>query len=213
MALLSLVVLAGLAAGLARPALGAHTPRPRLTRLWLLVAGAAANATSLVLDGPAAVLSLSASLVLLLAFAAANRHLTGVAVMGLGLLANLAPVALDGGMPVRPGALVQAGIVEQDDLPTTELSGARHLETDDDGLGALGDALPIRPLREVLSFGDLIVVVGAGDAMRELARRRARPHGAKVPPRHLADPRRAPALPTIRIDLDADVQRDGALVG
>jgi len=205
--LLAVVVLAGLVAGLARPPLGAHTPRPQLNKLWLLAGGAVGNVGSLALDGDAAVLSLGTSLVLLLAFAAVNRHLTGVAVVGLGLLANLAPVAIDGGMPVRPGALVQAGLVDRADLTDTDLRGARHLETGDDVLGALGDALPLRPLREVLSFGDLIVVAGAGDAMRELNRRRARRPAAAVPPRHLAGAGEGPARPAATIDLDAEPQR------
>jgi len=205
--LLAIVALAGLVAGLARPPLGTHTPRPRLTQLWLLAGGAAGNAGSLALDGDAAVLSLGASLVLLVAFAALNRHVTGVAVVGLGLLANLAPVAIDGGMPVRPGALVQAGLVERADLADTDLRGARHLETEDDVLGALGDGLPVPPLREVLSFGDLIVVAGAGDAMRELNRRRARRPAAAVPPRHLAGPRKADDRPPATLNLDAEARR------
>lgn len=192
MVLLALVVLVGLVAGVARPPLGAHTRRPHLRQAWLLAGGAGGHVGSLVLDGGAAALSLGTSLVLLIAFAGFNRHVTGVAVMGLGLLANLAPVAANGGMPVRPGALVQAGLVERADLPDTALSGARHLETADDVLGALGDALPVRPLREVLSFGDLIVVAGAGDAMRELGRRRVRRPAAVVSPRHLVGTPRIP---------------------
>ncbi|MEO7570949.1 MAG: DUF5317 family protein [Acidimicrobiales bacterium] len=204
MVLLTVVVLAGLVAGLARPPLGTHTPRPRLTPLWLLAGGAAGNAGSLVLDGDAAVLSLGVSLVLLIAFASLNRRVTGVAVVGLGLLANLAPVTIDGGMPVRPGALVQAGLVDRADLPDTEVSGPRHLETDDDVLGAFGDALPLPPLREVLSFGDLIIVAGAGDAMRELSRRRARRPVALTPPRHLTGAPPGLPHPPATIDLDAE---------
>ena len=215
MVLLAIVVLAGLVAGLARPPLGAHASRPHLTQLGLLLGGAAGSVGSRVLDGGAAVLSLGASLVLLMAFAAVNRHVTGVAVMGLGMLVNLAPVVADGGMPVRPGALVQAGIVEPGALPTTELSGPRHLETDDDVLGALGDALPVRPLREVLSFGDLIVVAGAGDAMRELGRRRARRAAAPVPPDHQAGIQEGLAHASATLDLDAESRSTstGALVG
>jgi len=113
--LLALVVSAGLLGGLARPPLGTHAVHPRLRHAGLLGGGAVLNAASLLFDGNVAILSLAASLVVLIAFAVTNRHVTGIAVVGLGLLVNLAPVAMDGGMPVRPGALVRAGLVAPDD--------------------------------------------------------------------------------------------------
>ena len=42
----------------------------------------------------------------------------------------------------------------------------------------LGDVLPVPFAHEVISFGDLIVVFGAADAVRELSRRRARSRAA-----------------------------------
>ena len=50
---------------------------------------------------------------MLIAVAVANRHITGVAVVGVGLLLNLVAVAVNGGMPVRASALVAAGVVER----------------------------------------------------------------------------------------------------
>jgi len=202
--LLALVVSAGLLGGLARPPLGAHAVHPRLRHAGLLGGGAVLNAASLLFDGNVAILSLTASLAVLIAFAATNRHVTGIAVVGLGLLVNLAPVAMDGGMPVRPGALVRAGLVAPDDLVGTELRGARHLETDRDVLGVLGDALPLRPLGEVLSLGDLIVVAGAGDAVRELSRRRPRRRSVATDTGHRASPGDAPAGGSATIDLASD---------
>lgn len=126
------------------------------------------------LSGTAATMTVAASLAVLVAVAMANRHITGVAVVGVGLLLNLFSVAVNEGMPVRPGALVRAGVVAEEDLAGTTVDAPRHLETYRDSLGVLGDVLPIPMAREVVSFGDLIVVVGAADAVRELSRRRAR---------------------------------------
>src|SRR3546814_18871704 len=82
----------------------------------------------------------------------------------------------DLGMPVRPAALVEAGLATDDELPTLTVDPPRHLETSADRFAVLGDVLPLAPLNEVVSFGDLIVVAGAADAVRALARRR-RPRG------------------------------------
>jgi hypothetical protein len=172
--LLAVAVAAGLLAGLARRRVGVHAPRPRVEQVPLLGVGAALNAASILLDGDAATIALAGSLAVLIAVAVANRHVTGIVVVGLGLLVNLVSVAVNEGMPVRASALVRAGVVEQDEVATTSFSGARHLETDRDALGVLGDVLPIPFAREVMSFGDLLVVIGAGDAVRELSRRRAR---------------------------------------
>lgn len=177
MVLLALAVLVGIVAGRARHPLGARSPRLTLSWLPLLAAGAVLNVGAYVLDGTAATLSLVASLAVLLGFTAVNAHVTGIAVVGVGLLVNLVAVAVNGGMPVRPSALVAAGVVDEHEVATLELTGARHLERDGDRLPVLGDALPLPvPVApEVLSFGDLIVVVGAGDAVRDLARRRRPP--------------------------------------
>ncbi len=172
MLLLAIAVVIGLAIGLSRPPAGAHSVRPRVEQIPLLGVGALLNAASALLDGSAATLCLAASLAVLIAVASANRHITGVAVVGLGLLLNLAAVAVNAGMPVRASALVEAGVVEAADVATLELTGARHLESPSDALGVLGDVLPIPLVNEVVSFGDLIVVLGAADAVRELSRRR-----------------------------------------
>ena len=56
----------------------------------------------------------------------------------------------------------------------------------------LGDVLPLPLAHEVVSFGDLIVVFGVADAVRELSRRRARrePRGRRDGLRRLGAPRR-----------------------
>jgi hypothetical protein len=163
---------AGLAVGLAQRPAGRHVVRPRGDHHGLLVAGAALNAASVALDGHAATFALMASLAVLIAVAFANRHVTGIAVVGIGLLVNLAALSLNAGMPVRPSALEAAGLAAPGEAVTVE--APRHLESDADPVPVLGDVLPVPLTSEVLSFGDLIVVLGAADAVRELSRRRAR---------------------------------------
>ena len=127
---------------------------------------------SVLLDGTAALIALVLSLAVLIAVAVANRHITGVAVVGVGLLLNLISVAVNDGMPVRPSALEAAGAVSDGEPIAVE--EPRHLESAEDPLPVLGDVLPVPLTNEVVSFGDLIVIVGAADAVRELSRRRAR---------------------------------------
>ncbi len=174
MVLLVVAVSIGLTAGLARPRVGVWAHRPHVSRLPLLAAGAAGTASAQLLDDQAAPLAMGLALAVLLAFVACNAHLTGLVVIGVGLLLNLVAVVVNNGMPVRGGALLAAGVLERDDLAAAELAGPRHLESSRDRLGVLGDVLPVRATREVLSFGDLIILVGTADAVRELTRRRRR---------------------------------------
>jgi len=172
--LLLVAVAGGVLAGLLRPPVGPRTTRIRLDRLWLLAAGAALQAVGTLVSGDLSTLATGASLVALIAFAASNPHLTGLAVIGIGLLANLAALVGNNGMPVRPEALVAADVVEAVELPTLSLDPPRHLERDSDRFAWLGDTIPVPIAHEVVSFGDLIVVAGFTDAVRDLARRRRR---------------------------------------
>jgi hypothetical protein len=173
--LLLVAILLGAGAGLLRPAAGARCPRPGLARLWLLaIAGGLHLASATLVSGDVATVALGASLVALAAFAAANLHVTGVAVVGVGVVVNLVALVVNDGIPVRPESLVQAEIVTAAELATTEVEPPRHLERSTDRLPGLGDVIPVPAARTVVSFGDLIVLVGAADAVRDLARRRRR---------------------------------------
>ncbi len=174
MLLLVLAVVLGLIAGLARPSLGARSARVRIGYLPLLVLGAGASAVSRIVPDHLATVAMGVSLAVLLGFVLGNAHVTGVLVIGLGLMLNLVGLVVNNGIPVRPDALVRAGVVERSELPTTRVSAPRHLETPTDRAAVLGDVVPIPFASTVLSFGDLIVVLGAADAVRELARRRQR---------------------------------------
>ncbi len=172
--MLVVAVLAGLAAGWSQPPLGARAVRIRLRRLPLLAVGAVGAAAAHLTPSDLAPLVMAGALAVLLGFVCANAHVTGIVVIGLGLLLNLVAVVLNNGVPVRGDALVRAGVVDRAAVATTSFGGPRHLETSADRLGVLGDVLPIPFAHSVLSFGDLIVVAGALDAVRELARRRRR---------------------------------------
>jgi hypothetical protein len=111
------------------------------------------------------------SLVLLLWFALANLHLTGMGVMAVGLCANVVPVVVNQGMPVRAEALVHADVARSDDVRSIELSGGRHLERPSDHFVVLADIIPVPAAGTVVSFGDLIIFVATIDVIVHLVRR------------------------------------------
>lgn len=171
--LIAAAALVGLAAG---RVLAPVRRRARVTLTWwpLLPAGAAAQVGAGRLDDAAALATLLVGYACLLAFATANLHLTGTGVIAVGLACNVVPLALNGGMPVRASALVDAGIIDAVDVEAVELRGSRHVAGDDDILAGLGDIVPVPAADRVVSFGDLILVVGVADAVAQLTRRRRR---------------------------------------
>jgi hypothetical protein len=165
-------VAAGAAAGrlLLRPLRYRHLGPTPLRWPAVLVAGVVLAVAADRVDGSTAVGLAIAGQALLVAGVLANLHLVGAGVVAVGLATNLASMAVDGGVPVRPSALLAAGIVEQGD--TVAVRGPRHVERPDDLVPWLGDALPIEPLRSVVSFGDLIVAIGLADVAAHAARPR-----------------------------------------
>ncbi|MGH9136757.1 MAG: DUF5317 family protein [Acidimicrobiales bacterium] len=156
-----------------------HLGIPRFRLLPLLAVGVAMVIGAEAGTGTAPTALAVGGRVALLAAALANLHWTGFGVICIGLAVNLVPMVLNGGMPVRPEALVEAKAAEHTGLATLELRGPRQLEDGDDLLPALGDALPIRPIRRVVSFGDLIVAAGVGDAVAHATRRRRHSHAGE----------------------------------
>ncbi len=96
----------------------------------------------------------------LLAFAAANLRVVGMAVVALGLGLNAAVILANGGMPVDPGAVVATGLAQPEELARIDLGPNRQWQGRADPLAALGDVVPVAPLDEVVSFGDLILAAG-----------------------------------------------------
>src|SRR5256714_2725688 len=117
------------------------------------------------------------SYVLLLLFCVANFRLRGLAVVAVGIALNGAVITVNHGMPIRaPQAAVER---------TTK----HHAERPSDRVTFLGDIILVPALRQSLSFGDLIMLVGLVDVLfhcsRNPATRRrvASPQGSP-PPRH-----------------------------
>ena len=100
-------------------------------RWWgLLPAGLALALLSSSLDGAPAVVLGVAGLGALVTFTAGNLHMAGMGVLTAGLGLNLIAIVVNAGMPVRPEAMVAAGIVTQAavDDGEVDLSGYRHVE-------------------------------------------------------------------------------------
>lgn len=111
---------------------------------------------------------LTGSYVLLLAVVWANRRVAGVAVVGLGLVLNLAVIAANGGfMPVAREDVEAAGIRPAAELPAdgSRLPRSKDilLPTGETRLWFLSDKIvaPGIATAKVYSVGDLIVGLGA----------------------------------------------------
>ncbi len=117
-----------------------------------------------------------------LAFVASNLAVGGMAVIGAGIAANLIPLVANRATPVRATALVRARIAAAEDVDRAVLGGPREIADSGTVLEILGDVIPVPPLGLVVSFGDLIILVGLAAAIHNLMRRRpagALPQGAE----------------------------------
>jgi hypothetical protein len=106
------------------------------------------------------------SYVLLVAFALANIRLVGMPVILVGLVLNVAVIGSNGGMPVRAEAIYT--IDRHAKLDEIDFGAKRHLEDGSDRLTFLGDVLPVAPIDQVLSFGDLILSAGVANVVFRL---------------------------------------------
>jgi Family of unknown function (DUF5317) len=98
------------------------------------------------------------SYVFLLLFCGANLRLRGLAVVAVGIALNGAVITVNRGMPIRvPEAAVET---------TTK----HHAERPADRLTFLGDIILVPALRQSLSFGDLIMLVGLVDVLFHCSR-------------------------------------------
>ena len=166
MLLTAAAVLIGLGIGLALPPRTTRFARPRIRLLPLLVVGVAGQLVANRMTGHGATVLGLVAVSLLVGFALANLHLTGMGVMAIGLGLNLLVMMMNGGMPVSARALEAA------DVPAGELQGARHVEGANDELTVLGDIIPAGGL--VVSYGDLIIAVATADVIAHLVRRQRR---------------------------------------
>lgn len=107
-----------------------------------------------------------------LAFVASNLAVGGMAVVGVGIAANLVALVANRATPVRAGALVEARIVDPADVDRAVLGGPREIADSGTVLELLGDVIPVPELGLVVSFGDLIVLVGLASVISNLMRHR-----------------------------------------
>ena len=100
----------------------------------------------------------------LFAFAIANLGVTGFWMIALGLFLNAFVVGLNHGMPVGHKALAHTG------HNAGVYVALNHPQRSSDKLLILGDVVPISPIGEVVTFGDLILAVGIADVIVHLMR-------------------------------------------
>jgi hypothetical protein len=134
------------------------------------------------------VVALYLSFALLVAFAVANIRTPGFVLVLVGVLLNLAVIAMNDGMPVSRSALVasgQAGTI--DELASGE-TVKHHLSGPGDDLVFLGDVIAVPALEQVISVGDVFVYGGFVLVVALGMRRRAVP----VPRSGLALPEGVP---------------------
>ena len=166
MLLTAAAVLIGLGIGLVLPPRTTRFARPRIRLLPLLAVGVVGQLVANRMTGHGATVVGLVALSLLVGFAVANLHLTGMGVMAIGLGLNLLVMMMNGGMPVSARAL------RAEDVPAGELQGARHHERSSDDLTFLGDIIPVGG--QVVSYGDLIIAVAMADVIANLVRRQRR---------------------------------------
>src|SRR5215213_9403182 len=168
-------ILAGLYAGLLRGGLVRNLGLAHVQWWPLLLAGVAVPVLVDRGEPSHAVAFVSLSLAALIVFTLRNRAIVGMTIVAIGLSANLAVVVINDGMPVRRDALVDAGLARVDEVDRVEIAGVQRLERDGDQLGFLADVIPLRETRQVLSFGDLVILAGLADVAANLLLGRRRP--------------------------------------
>ncbi|HEY3213858.1 MAG TPA: DUF5317 domain-containing protein, partial [Actinomycetota bacterium] len=103
----------------------------------------------------------SLSFIMLVSFALINVRVPGMVLIMVGVLANFAVIAANGGMPVSADALRDSG--QHAELAQMRESDAdkHHLVTDSDSLTFLGDIIGMPPpIARAISIGDLIIALG-----------------------------------------------------
>lgn len=103
------------------------------------------------------------ALALMLLLVLANWRLPGAWLIGLGIAMNLAVVAANGGhMPASVEAVRAVGqTARAEQIERDAVAGKSRLMTPETPLAFLGDVVPVPPIRQVLSPGDLVLGAGA----------------------------------------------------
>ena len=121
----------------------------------------------------AAVTLIIVSFIPLIWLAWLNRHEAGMWLVGVGVFMNFTVIALNGGMPVLPEA---ASIGLGRDITAVDFDAlSKHVLMDDSTtLAFLGDVIPVRIIRNVISIGDVFLAVGLGVFVEDQMRRPVR---------------------------------------
>jgi hypothetical protein len=158
--------------------------RPRHVMGWrlhwplpMLAAVAVLTASRLGFTGEAGVL-VAGALGLLAVALLANLHLPGTGVVAVGVLANLVPVLLVGATPVEVRALQVVG------APADRLAPTQVLADEATPMVVLASRIPVPVAGVVVSFGDLVVMVGLAAVARSLVRSAPR---RRIPVRDILD--------------------------
>ncbi|WP_420608511.1 DUF5317 family protein [Candidatus Poriferisodalis sp.] len=169
MSFIALVTLIGLGVGFAVALVTGGTPASTLSRMrgvrinhWpVLVLGAVLSlAVGLDTNMLAGRFALGISLALLLAGCLLNRHIAGASIAAIGMAANLGVLLVNGYVPVSEGAVVAAGIIDFDGINRVLLGAARRWSDDATIAAWLGAAIPLAPLKDVITLGDLVTAAG-----------------------------------------------------
>lgn len=112
------------------------------------------------------------SFALLMVLVALNRSKPGMWIAGLGVLMNFTVIAVNGGMPVLPGA---AEVASGFTVSQPNLSGSyKHILLDESSrLTFFADVIPLRiaTIGEVISLGDIFLALGLGVFLEHELRR------------------------------------------
>lgn len=132
--------------------------RERLARIeiawWPLLLGAVALRLAAPALGGFALVAYVLAFACILGVAVADIRLPGMWLIGGGAALNLMVVLANGAMPVDPAAVASAGASLGPNDPL-------HRELGPDArLATLADVIPIPPLRNVYSVGDLLLAAG-----------------------------------------------------
>ena len=138
----------------------------RTLRLWfLLPLGLALQIAAAGSGGPTwPFVLVLLSFACLFGFAVANLGTTGFWMIALGLFLNAFVIGLNHGMPIGTKALSHTG------NNVGVFAALHHTQRGSDRLLILGDVVPISPIGEVVTFGDLILAVGIADVIVHLMR-------------------------------------------
>jgi hypothetical protein len=154
---------------------------------------------------------------MLMAFAFVNIRTGGMVLILVGFGLNFVVTLLNWGTPVSTAALESAGIVSADETSRLVLDGGREVASGA-FVGFLGDVIPL-PWHQVISIGDLIVLVGLVLVTSSVVRRYevgGRPPVASASYRKALDalgrgpaPRRGPGLHPSRLGSAGRRRRPG----